>query len=140
MTMAKLPAETGNLGLQFCLARRWCLRGLTTRRYKCIGNVIRASRARGVIGYRVRALVNIDVSSFLGLGGSRFSDQIRGLRARRGLAFGLPGLSGFGSPAGDSRGSRGSTGASIHSHGRDEGGLSVEDECLWYYEWLMMCV
>lgn len=86
------------------------------------------------------ALVDIDVSSFLGFGGSRLSDPICGLRARRRLAFGLPGLSGFGSPAGDSRGSRGSTGASIHSHGDDEGGLFGEDECLWYYEWLMMCV
>ena len=81
-----------------------------------------------VVDYRVRVLVDEYISSCIAFGGSTLLDPICGLGARRGLAFGL---SGFGGPAGDSRGSRGGPGASVHRHGDDEGDLFVAMESYW---------
>ena len=116
------------------MARRWG--GL---RYK-----IRAGSTRGVTG-RVGILVNLYVSSCIATDGSSFLDAIGGIcfirfGTRRALAFGLATPSRFGGLAGDSRGSRGSPGASVYSYSDSEGGLFSEDECLWDFEWLMMCV
>lgn len=79
----------------------------------------------------MRVLIDIDVSSCIGLGGSTFLSAIGSIRfvrfgTRRALAFGLatlPGLSGFSGLIGDSRGSGGSPGASIHGHSDGESGL-----------------
>ena len=106
------------------MARRWG--GL---RYK-----IRAGSTRGVTG-RIEILVNLYISSYIATGGSSFLDAISSLRfirfdTRRALAFGLTSLSGFSSLAGDGRGSRGGTGASVYSYSNGEGGLSGKDECL----------
>ena len=80
------------------------------------------------------ALVDIDVSSFIAFGRSilrsTLLDSIGGLGTRRGLTFGLPGLGGLGSLTGDSSSNRGSSGASVYSHGDYEGGSSSENECL----------
>ena len=104
------------------------------RRWGVLRYEIRAGSMRGVTG-RVGILVNLYVSSYIATGGSSFLDAIRSVRfvrfgTRRALAFGLAGPSGFGGLAGDGRGSRGSTGASVHGHGDSEGGLSGEDESL----------
>ena len=95
-------------------------------RYGCIGNVIRAGCAGGVINH-VGVLVNPHVSSCIATW-RKFLDTIRGIRL---AVFGLAGLSGLGSLAGDSRSGGGSTGAIVHGYGDDEGGLLSEDECLW---------
>lgn len=85
---------------------------------------------RGVVADRVGVLVYIDIASIT-LGGSTLLDTVHGVcLARFGrmtrLASGFAGLLsriGFGGPASTGGGNRGSTGASIHSHDDDEGGL-----------------
>ena len=75
----------------------------------------------------MRVLVDNDVSSYLASSGSALLDAISSIcfvrfGTRRTFAFGLTsllGLSGFGSPTSDSRGSRRGPGASVHGHDGD---------------------
>ena len=100
------------------------------RRYKYIGNIIRASRIRGIIVYYREILVNIYISFSLTTSGSTLLDAVSRIsliiRTRGALTFSLIyslSLSRFNSSTSNSRGRRRSHGASIHSYSNDEGSL-----------------
>ena len=118
-------------GLQAGIARQQqFFRNLTATRYRYIRNIIRASRMRGITNYRVRVLVDNDISSYFTSGRSTFlytiSSYFIRFETRSTFLFSLASLlsrSRFYSPTSDSRGSGRGPRASVYRYSNNEGSL-----------------